>query len=93
MDKTLDYNQLQYLNTHKAAVSHRVDSDGKGYREESQTTDGHLLLEEKAMASWKDVDEEGKDNGVSLMLDYECTSINLTEQCAQLHSIIIDVIF
>lgn len=55
-------------------------------------TDGNLLLKEKVMASWKDMDEEAKYNCVSLMLDYECTLINLTEQKIQLYSVIIDVI-
>lgn len=48
-------------------------------------TDRYLLLKEKAVASWKDVDEEGKYNCVLLMLDYECMLMNLTEQSIQLY--------
>lgn len=65
----------------------------KGYREESQIIDRYLLLKEKAVASWKVVDEEGKYNCVSLMLEYECTLMNLTEQSIQLCSVIVDVTF
>lgn len=56
-------------------------------------TDRYLLLKGKAMASWKDVDEEWKYNYVSLMLDYECMLMNLTKQSTRRYSIIIDVIF
>lgn len=56
-------------------------------------TGGYVILKDKAMASWKDEDEEDKHNCIPIMLEYECMLMNLTEQSIQLLSVIINVNF